>query len=123
MKSIQNRQIQKLRLKISDSDKLTAEYLTEVKKSDADVEASKWQLIFCLKVLKEKGIERKGRLEFAEKNKGSKKTIIIELTEEDEKKLQQYIYEIEELLRQEEIPPVLNNSKCKKCAYFEYCYI
>lgn len=104
-------------------DKLTAEYLTEVKKTDADVEASKWQLIFYLKVLKEKGIERKGRLEFAEKNKGSKKTIIIELTEEDEKKLQQYIYEIEELLRQEEIPPVLNNSKCKKCAYFEYCYI
>ena len=68
-------------------------------------------------------MKRKGRLESAEKNKGSKKTIIIELTEEDEKKLQQYIYEIEELLRQEEIPPVLNNSKCKKCAYFEYCYI
>lgn len=41
-------------------DKLTAEYLTEVKKSDADVEASKWQLIFYLKVLKEKGISRKG---------------------------------------------------------------
>ena len=39
-------------------DKLTAEYLTEVKKSDADVEASKWQLIFYLKVLKEKGIGR-----------------------------------------------------------------
>ena len=42
-------------------DKLTAEYLTEVKKSDADVEASKWQLIFCLKVLKEKGIEKEGK--------------------------------------------------------------
>ena len=33
-------------------DKLTKEYLTEVKKSDADVEAAKWQLLYYLKVLK-----------------------------------------------------------------------
>lgn len=104
-------------------DKLTAEYLTEVKKSDADVEAAKWQLMFYLKVLKEKGIQRKGKLEFVEKNKGNKKTIILELTEDEEKKLQQYIQEIEELLTQEEIPEVLNKSQCKKCAYYEYCYI
>ena len=38
-------------------DKLTSEYLTEVKKSDADIEAAKWQLLFYLKVLKDKGIE------------------------------------------------------------------
>lgn len=104
-------------------DKLTAEYLTEVKKSDADVEASKWQLIFYLKVLKEKGIERKGKLEFAEKNKKDKKTIVVELTDDEEKKLQQYIREIEELLMREKIPPVLNKPQCKKCAYYEYCYI
>lgn len=94
-----------------------------MKKSDADVEASKWQLIFYLKVLKEKGIGRKGKLEFAEKNKEDKKTIVVELTENEERKLQQYIKEIEELLRQEKIPPVLNKPKCKKCAYYEYCYI
>ncbi|MCU6746088.1 CRISPR-associated protein Cas4 [Faecalicatena acetigenes] len=104
-------------------DKLTAEYLTEVKKSDADIEAAKWQLMFYLKVLKEKGIQRKGKLEFIEKNKGKKKTIILELTEDEEKKLQQYVQEIEELLTQEEIPEVLNKSQCKKCAYYEYCYI
>lgn len=104
-------------------DKLTAEYLTEVKKSDADIEASKWQLILYLKVLKDKGIDRKGKLEFVEKNKSSKKTIIIELTDEIEKELNQYIQEIEALLQGEEIPPVLDKSKCKKCAYYEYCYI
>ena len=37
-------------------DKITKEYLIEVKKSDADVEASKWQLLYYLKVLKSKGI-------------------------------------------------------------------
>ena len=104
-------------------DKLTAEYLTEVKKSDADIEASKWQLILYLKVLKDKGIDRKGKLEFVEKNKSSKKTMIIELTDEIEKELNQYIQEIEALLQGEEIPSVLDKSKCKKCAYYEYCYI
>jgi len=43
-------------------DRLTTEYLTEVKKSDADVEACKWQLLLYLKILKEKGIERKGKI-------------------------------------------------------------
>lgn len=104
-------------------DKLTAEYLTEVKKSDADIEASKWQLILYLKVLKDKGIDRKGKFEFVEKNKSSKKTMIIELTDEIEKELNQYIQEIEALLQGEEIPSVLDKSKCKKCAYYEYCYI
>lgn len=121
-------------------DKLTKEYLTEVKKSDADVEASKWQLIFYLKVLKEKGIIRKGKLEFVEKNKIKKvkgnqckqgkqgnqedrKILIVELTDELEEKLEEYEKEINDLLLSEEIPPVLNKSTCKKCAYYEYCYI
>ncbi len=43
-------------------DRLTKEYLTEVKKSDADTEAAKWQLLFYLKVLKSKGIIRKGMI-------------------------------------------------------------
>ena len=68
-------------------DRLTKEYLTEVKKSDADTEAAKWQLLFYLKVLKSKGIIRKGRLEFVEKNKKDEKVIIVELTEEIEKEL------------------------------------
>lgn len=104
-------------------DQLTAEYLTEVKKSDADVEASKWQLLFYLNVLKGKGIIRKGKLEFIEKNKSSRKTVIVELTEELEQELEQYIQEIKALLQEDGIPPVLGKAKCKKCAYYEYCYI
>ena len=82
-------------------DKLTKEYLTEVKKSDADAEAAKWQLLYYLKVLKTKGVIRKGKLEFAEKNKKDKKIIIIELTDEVEKELDKYIDEIEQLLNQD----------------------
>ena len=104
-------------------DRLTKEYLTEVKKSDADAEAAKWQLLFYLKVLKSKGIERKGRLEFVEKNKKDKKVIIVELTEEIEKELDNYISSIEQLLEQEKPPECIQTNTCKKCAYYEYCYI
>lgn len=104
-------------------DKLTNEYLTEVKKSDADPEAAKWQLLYYLKVLKEKGIERKGRLEFIEKKKENKKVVIVELTAELELELDRYIREIEMLLVQEQIPEAISRPKCKKCAYYEYCYV
>lgn len=104
-------------------DKLTKDYLTEVKKSDADVEAAKWQLILYLKILKDKGIVRKGKLEFIEKRKTVKKQLIIELTEELEVQLAEKIKAIENLLAGEIIPATLNKASCKKCAYFEYCYI
>lgn len=104
-------------------DKLTADYLTEIKKSDADEEAAKWQLYYYLLVLKSKGIERKGKLQFIEKNKSSSKTVILELTPEIEEELKIHILQIEELLMQNEIPEPLNKAQCKKCAYYEYCYI
>ena len=104
-------------------DKLTAEYLIEVKKSDADVNAATWQLMYYLKVLKNKGIVRKGKLEFVEKNKSDKKVMILELTEELENELDGYVNEIQELIASDKPPEILNSSKCKKCAYYEYCYI
>lgn len=104
-------------------DKLTKDYLVEVKKSDADVEAAKWQLTYYLKVLRDKGIDRKGKLEFVEKNKTPSKVIYIELNDEILKELDFYLMDIENLLKQEEVPDVLNKPQCKKCAYYEYCYI
>lgn len=105
------------------ADKITSEYITEIKKSDADPEAAKWQLLYYLKVLKEKGIYRKGKLEFIEKNKTEKKTVVIELGDEEELRLEKYIREIEELVEGDRIPARLNEAECKKCAYYEYCYI
>lgn len=104
-------------------DKITADYLVEVKKSDADVEAVTWQTLYYLKVLKEKGIVRKGKIEFIEKNKEKNKIHYVELTEEKEIELLKIEEGIEWLLKQE-IPVVLNKiSQCKKCAYYEYCHI
>ena len=85
-------------------DKLTAKYLTETKKSDADLVAAKWQLLYYLKILNKSFIE-------------------VELTEIEEKELDKIVIKIKELLENDEIPLVLNESKCKKCAYYAYCYI
>ena len=104
-------------------DKLTKEYLTEIKKSDADAEAAKWQLLYYLSVLKSKGIVRKGKLEFVEKNKKDKKIVVLELTEESEQELEYYIKEIEKLLEEPEPPECIHKATCKKCAYYEYCYV
>lgn len=103
-------------------DKLTQDYLTEIKKSDADVEAAKWQVLLYLKILKDKGIERKGKLQFIEKSK-NKKISIIELDEKNLEELRKIINNIEKLLDEENPPEVINKPKCKKCAYYEYCYI
>lgn len=104
-------------------DRLTREYLTEMKKSDADVEAAKWQTLYYLKILKEKGILRKGKIEFLEKNKIAKKTIIVELGEEEERQLDDFVKEIGKLIDGDTVPNRLEKAQCKKCAYYEYCYI
>lgn len=104
-------------------DKLTKDYLVEVKKSDADMEAAKWQLLFYLYVLKIKGIVRKGKLQVMEKNKTKAKVMVLELNDENEKVIEKMIDDIEALLGSEDVPPVLGKASCKKCAYHEYCYI
>lgn len=105
-------------------DKVTSNYIEEYKKSDADTEAAKMQLLFYLKNLKDKGIEKQGKLIYEEKNKkNSKRTEVIKLNDENLKLLNNCINEIENLISQDSIPNVENDNKCKRCAYYEYCYL
>jgi len=104
-------------------DKITKDYVVEVKKSDSDIEAGKWQLMYYLYVLKQKGIEKKGRLEVFEKNKQDKKRFVIELTEENERKLLEILEDIEKILSIDTPPKPKFESKCRKCAYYEYCFL
>ena len=52
-----------------------------------------------------------------------KKRTEIELTEEDEIELEKIIKSIEEIISSEEVPEVINKSICKKCSYYELCYV
>jgi len=104
-------------------DKITDEYVVEIKKSDSDIEAAMAQIQFYLMCLKKRGIQRKGRLECIEKNKQDRKIHYTEIDDELEKKLEKQYTEIE-LFLQTAIPPEAQLKKCcKKCAYYEYCFI
>ncbi len=103
-------------------DKLTREYLIEMKKSDSDPVAVKWQVLLYLYKLKQKGIERKGKIEYFEKNHTTKSEIL-ELTQENEAELLSVLDAIGTLILLP-MPPVPKlENKCKKCAYYEYCFI
>ncbi len=104
-------------------DKISDEYLTEIKKSDADLTACRFQILFYLQKLKNKGVYRKGRLEIVEKKKGTRKTQIYILDEKSEEELEKVKNETLELINQEDVPPPENSKKCSKCAYFSYCNI
>lgn len=104
-------------------DKLTEDYLVEVKKSDADLNAVTWQVLYYLSILKNKGIERKGKIEVIERMKEAHKIHYVELTEEKEIELTELTDKIKELINQDSMPAPIDKPTCKKCAYFEYCYI
>lgn len=69
--------------------------------------------IVLFKSIKNKGVVRKGKLEFVEKNKSDKKVMILQLTEELENELDGYINEIQDLIVDDKPPEILNSSKCK----------
>ncbi len=62
-------------------------------------------------------------LEFIEKNKTDRKILYLDLNEDTEEELNKYVKEIEEFIEKDDIPKTLNKPKCKKCSYYEYCYI
>jgi len=104
-------------------DKITRDYLVEVKKSDSDIESVKWQVLLYLYKLKQKGVEKKGKIEFIEKNKQDKKIHYIDLDEVNEKELLEVLEKIEDLIDQDTPPQAVFENKCKRCAYYEYCFV
>ncbi|MDY0364397.1 MAG: CRISPR-associated protein Cas4 [Arcobacteraceae bacterium] len=104
-------------------DKLTDEYLIEYKKSDSDPEAVKWQVLLYLYKLKQKGVIKKGKIEYFEKKNKSTKSETLELDESNEEKLLKVLQEMEKIINLPKAPEPIFENKCKKCAYYEYCFI
>lgn len=94
--------------------------LHEVKKSKKIEEAGIMQMKYYLYYLKQKGIEDiKGKVDYPL----LKQSINIELTDEDEKNIETILVDLKEIITRP-LPPVLEKKRiCKKCAYFELCYI
>lgn len=92
----------------------------EVKKSKKLDIAGIWQLKYYIWILKKKGVQiEKGIIDYPLLRK--REEIFLEL--EDEKILLDVIENINEILYEKFPQKVLNKAFCKKCAYYELCYI
>ena len=80
-------------------------------------------MLFYLKALKNKGIERRGKIEFIEKKKAERKIYYEDLTQEREKELDEVVRAIETLLENPYPPGREADKKCRQCAYFDYCVL
>ncbi len=92
----------------------------EVKKSRSIEPASIWQLKYYMTVLEKKGLEiEKGILDFPK----IRKREIIYLTDEDKVEIERTLDDIRSIVDYPFPPELVKKSICKKCAYYEFCFI
>lgn len=99
-------------------DKITEDYVIEYKKANTSLESHKMQVLNYLYILKNKGINKKGKIVFLDNSND----LDIELTNLNEKLLKEKILEIISFL-EKPIPEFKNSFYCKNCAYKDYCLI
>ena len=92
----------------------------EVKKSRKIDEAAKWQLKYYMWVLKNKGVDiEKGILDYPLLRKREE----IILNEQEESELKLVMEDIKKIISSKLPPNITKKGICKKCAYYELCYI
>ncbi|MGB9809640.1 MAG: CRISPR-associated protein Cas4 [Caldanaerobacter sp.] len=100
-------------------DIISEDEIREVKYSNKMEEANRMQILYYLYYLKKLGIKKKGVLNYPKQRKRE----IIELTLEDERKVEDALYRVGEIIKMEKPPSVVKKSYCKKCAYYEFCFV
>ena len=94
--------------------------LHEVKKTKSIEEAGIWQIKYYMYYLEQRGVKNiKAKIDYPLLRET--KEIILE--KEDRKVLQNVIKNIEEISNQEKVPSKIESTICKKCAYFDLCYV
>lgn len=94
--------------------------LHEVKKTKSIEEASIWQVKYYMYYLEQKGVKNvKAKIDFPI----IKETKDIVLNNEDRQALQNVIENIKKIINSNIPIDVIQNKKCKKCAYYDLCYI
>lgn len=92
----------------------------EVKKSAKLEEAHVWQLKYYIYVLEKAGIEGvTGILEYPKQRQ--KEEIL--LSDRDIIEIEKMKEHIEQIIHSEQCPDVINMPFCKKCAYYDFCYV
>ncbi len=92
----------------------------EIKKSDKVEQAHEYQLLYYLYHLKKKGITNiRGEINYPK----LRKKLSVALTPEKEAKISSILSGIHEVVNQNQVPERLKISFCKKCSYYELCWV
>jgi CRISPR-associated exonuclease Cas4 len=92
----------------------------EVKKSDKMEEAHIMQVKYYIYYLEENDIAgATGLIEYPK----LRQTTEVALTEDDRHYLKKLIPELQHIIENENCPAVINKPYCKKCSYYEFCYV
>lgn len=92
----------------------------EIKKSDRIEKAHIYQLKYYIRTLREMGVQDiTGEIDYPKLKK--RETVIWE--EADEAEFETIFLSIRDILGEKKPPAVINKPYCKKCAYYEFCYV
>ena len=92
----------------------------EIKKSSKMHDAHVWQIKYYLHLLKGARIE--GATGFLEYPKERRKEEIF-LSERDEAELEEILINIDEIIHSKKTPGRIQVTRCKKCSYYDFCYV
>jgi CRISPR-associated protein Cas4 len=115
-------EIEKIGVKIDFID-MRNKVVHEIKKTDSFEEAHKWQLLYYMYVLRQRGVEVcKGIIDYPKQRKISEVT----MNDDTEKNLMEIIKSVNDVCSREEPLKVeetgVKKSVCRKCSYYELCY-
>ena len=94
--------------------------LHEVKKTKSIEEAGIWQVKYYIYYLEKRGIQNiKAKIDFPLLRESKE----ITLEQSDREILDNVIKNIEEIAKKEELEKLINSKICRKCAYYDLCYV
>jgi CRISPR-associated exonuclease Cas4 len=92
----------------------------EVKKSDKVEKAHIAQVKYYIYKLEQQGIEGvTGLIEYPKMRERE----TVHLTGEDREAIKRWEIEIKKIIENKECPSLLNKPICKKCSYYDFCYV
>ena len=99
-------------------DKLKDGKVFELKKKNTSPEAAKYQVLYYLLKLREKGMNTTGIIKYKENNRIEE----VSLTQEEETTLLKSIEEIKQICSLDNPHPVKKIKYCRNCSYYELCF-
>ncbi|HOQ01461.1 CRISPR-associated protein Cas4 [Acetivibrio clariflavus] len=100
-------------------DIVDGDFVREIKLSSKMSNSHRMQILYYLYYLHMLGIKKKGVINYVKE----KKQDFVELNDEDKKEIEKALVEIKAICNMEKPPPLEKKPICKKCSYYEFCFV